>query len=96
MSQDDLTVFHEKMRAQNLGGSRRLVLPGLLIISISVAGWFAVRWWTARLELNAARSELQANKLEIKDLKQNLEAQRLINKRQAEMLKAATESPKAP
>jgi cytoskeletal protein RodZ len=84
------------MRAQNLGGSHRLVLLGLLIISISVAGWFAVHWWSVRLELDAAKSELQTNKLEMKELRQNLEAQRLINKRQAEMLKAATESPKAP
>ncbi len=94
MSQDDLSVFHEKMRAQNLGGPHRLILPGLLIISISIAGWFGVRWWTARIELDAAMMELKANKMELNDLRQNLEAQRLINKRQAEMLKTAMESPK--
>lgn len=74
-------------------GSHRLILLGLLIIALSAAGWLGTNWYAVKTELASVKDELQASQLELKDTKQYLDAQRLINARQAQMLKDATEAP---
>lgn len=69
----------------------RLILLGLLIIALSAAGWFGLNWFGARSELSQCKAELHEAKLELKETKMRLDAQLIINRRQAEMLKNATE-----
>ena len=74
----------------------RMLLTGLLIIAISTCGWFTLHWYTAIRELRQVKQELKTTELELKNARQFLEAQRLINKRQADMLRAAIETPAKP
>lgn len=81
--------------SENSGNAHRPILLGLLLIATCAAVWFALNWRENLEEARALREELNLTKLELKDARQNLEAQRVINRKQAQMLKEALEAPPA-
>lgn len=81
--------------SETSGNAHRPILLGLLLIATCAAVWFALNWHENLEEARALRQELNLTKLELRDARQNLEAQRMINRKQAQMLKEALETPPA-
>ena len=69
--------------------TRPLVLPGLLIIAVSLGGYCALQWTHNRREISNLRQDLRSTQLELKDARFQIEAKELIIRRQMEMIRKA-------
>ncbi len=75
--------------------SPTLVLPGLLLITLSIGGYCALKWYENRKDLKQVRQELKAMDIELKSARLQLEAKEMIIRRQMEMIRKA-EAPATP
>jgi hypothetical protein len=89
MSQQEQTVPN---RSQQL--FTRL-LAGLCVTLLALTLFCVAAWQSSAQQLRGLQTELRITQLNVEDLKQQLEAERLLSQRQIEMLRAA-QTPKQP
>lgn len=65
------------------------VLVGFSLLCLLIAIFSGIGWLEARKEVHAMQTELQLTQCSLTDTMQQLEAERLISKRQIEMLRAS-------
>lgn len=76
------------MSASSPQSHKRILIAALLLGLLSSSVFLALSWMQARAELRILQLELELTACTLRDTRQQLEAERIIKRKQVEMLRA--------